>query len=666
MTTLNNDSNVVDLNLPGLGPDTIFAQAGGDFVRTSTLGGSLIFGEGDNDTIVSVGPNDTIYGGADEDSIRSQRTPALLFGDSGNDTIVAEARATLVGGPGDDFLQATVEANLMFGNEGADILLGGGKNRDTLYGGKGNDSIGFFKAGGDNNLGISLAGGSSGNEGSNFLRGDLGDDLVVGINIRDSLFGGRGNDTVQAVGSSSYLEGGEGDDSLYIKNPTQTQFNPFTGNSNDTVTVGVEKITLQGGAGNDTITGGYGQSAGGKNLFDGGDGNDRITVFATQDTALGGAGNDFIESTTVPPLFNPLPNPAGQTFIGSRSLLDGGAGNDTIIGGFSSASDTLIGGEGQDTLSGIFRIASGGDGEDTINANGTFGGTTPISITLEGGLGNDRLVGNTTVVLSPSGTIVTNIMNGGEGNDTIIFGTVRDRLIGDSAGNDVISYASSVDFIGRTTTNIINDDQGNNLIFGANGSDVITTGSGNDTLFGGPASLITPGVDGDDTLISSAGNDYLIGGFGNDQLIGGEGDDCLVGGPGADTLIGGSGSDTIFYSNFREGAGSTFSNGTNPDQISEFVSGQDKFVLKRDDGFPGLNPASSTTNRLGNDWFLPIDAGNYADAANTSFSAQASIVYEGATGRLLYDPNTAVAGDAVYLALISNKPSLSTSDIFLI
>ncbi|TAG92419.1 MAG: calcium-binding protein [Oscillatoriales cyanobacterium] len=664
MTTLNNDSNVVDLNLPGLGPDTINAGAGNDFIRTSTLGGSFIKGEDDNDTIISVGPNDTIEGGNGEDSIRSQRTPALLFGEAGNDTIVAEARATMQGGAGDDLLQGTVEANVIYGNEGADILLGGAKNRDTLYGGKGNDSLGFFKAGGGNNLELTLSGGSGGNEGSNFLRGDLGDDLVVGINIRDSLFGGKGNDTVQGVGSSSYLEGGEGDDSLYIKNSTQTQFNAFTGNSNDTVTVGVEKITLQGGAGNDTITGGYGQSGGGKNLFDGGDGNDRITVFATQDTALGGAGNDFIESTTVPPLFNPLPNPAGQTFIGSRSLLDGGAGNDTIIGGFSSASDTLLGGEGEDTLSGIFRIASGGDGNDTINANGTFTGTTPTSITLDGGLGNDSLIGNIT---NPVGTIVTNIMNGGAGNDTIIFGTVRDKLSGDDAGNDFISYASSVDFNtpGRTTTNIITDNQGNNVIFGANGSDVINTGSGNDLLFGGPATPLTATttVDGDDTLNSGAGNDTLVGGFGNDQLIGGDGDDSLVGGPGADTLIGGNGSDTFYFTNFGEGAGGGFPNGTSPDQIQEFVSGQDKLLFKRDDGFPGLNP-SPNTNRLGTPSFLVVDQGDYTGTSTTLQTAL--IVYEASNGRLLYDSDGVGATPSIYLALIGNKPSLTVNDINLI
>src|SRR4028118_172587 len=222
MTTLNDDSNQLDLNLPGLGPDTVFAGGGADFGRTSTLGGSLIFGQADNATLISVGPNDTVYGGDDEDSIRAQRTPALLFGDAGNDIIVAEARASLYGGLGEDFVQGTVEANLIFGNEGADTLLGGAQRRDSLYGGKGNDAIGFFIAGGGNNLGLPLTGGFAGNEGSNYLRGDLGDDSVVGINVRDSLFGGRGEDTLRGVASSSYLSGDLDDDILFIANTTQT------------------------------------------------------------------------------------------------------------------------------------------------------------------------------------------------------------------------------------------------------------------------------------------------------------------------------------------------------------------------------------------------------------------------------------------------------------
>jgi Ca2+-binding RTX toxin-like protein len=55
----------------------------------------------------------------------------------------------------------------------------------------------------------------------------------------------------------------------------------------------------------------------------------------------------------------------------------------------------MIGGEGNDSLSGIFTQASGADGNDTLNASfANFGGTNAALITLDGGLGNDLLIGN--------------------------------------------------------------------------------------------------------------------------------------------------------------------------------------------------------------------------------------------------------------------------------
>ena len=659
MTTLNDDTNVIDLNLPGLGPDTIFAGGGADFVRTSTLGGSLIFGQGDNDTLISVGPNDTIYGGADEDSIRSQRTPALLFGDGGSDTIIAEARATMQGGEGDDFLQGTVEANVIYGNQGSDTILGGAQRRDTIYGGKGNDAVGFFIAGGGNNLGLPLSGvGFAGNEGSNFLRGDSGDDLVAGINIRDSLFGGKGNDTLRGAGSSSYLEGGEDNDTLFVANTTQTS--PF---ASGFITIGIERTTLLGGAGNDSLQGSIGEFGGGRNLLDAGDGNDTIRVFSTQDTAIGGAGDDFIVSATVTALSSGGAQSSLPGFAG-RNFLDGGTGNDTIVAAFST--DTMIGGDGSDSLSGIFTNASGADGDDTINASLS---NVNGRITLDGGIGNDLLIGNTNVSTSFT---TTHVMNGGAGNDTVIFGNASDTLVGDSAGNDFISYASSVNFTGRTTVNRITDNQGSNLIFGANGTDVITTGSGNDTLFGGPANLITPGNDGDDTLDAGGGNDVLLGGFGNDYLLGGDGDDSLGGGPGADTLIGGTGNDSFYYNNFGEGvpiggAPNFLPTGSNPDQIGDFVSGQDKLVFQQT-GFSALNPFPDT-NRLSSGSLLVLETGAYSSSFGPAGAAtnQGFLFYQAEDGRLGYDPDgTAGANPGVTLAILNNKPGLSASDITLI
>ncbi|MEG4507254.1 calcium-binding protein [Microcoleus sp. F6_B4] len=657
MTTLNDDSNQVDLNLPGLGPDTIFAGAGADFIRTSTLGGSLIFGQGDNDTLISVGPNDTLYGGEDEDSIRSQRTPALLFGDAGSDTIVAEARASVYGGLGEDIIQGTVEANLMFGNEGADTILGGAQRGDSLYGGKDNDAIGFFIAGGGNNLSLEggLGIGFAGNEGSNYLRGDLGDDLVVGINVRDTLFGGKGNDTLRGVASSSYLSGDLDDDILVITNSTQSS--PFAPGA--VITVGIERTTLIGGGGNDSIVGGIGDFGGGRNFFDGGDGNDTMRVFATQDTALGGAGDDFIESATVSALSSVGAESSFPGFAG-RNLLDGGVGNDTIVAAF--VTDTMIGGEGNDSLSGTFTNAAGGDGNDTVDATkAIFAGTGTALITLEGGLGNDSLIGYT----NPTGSsfTVTNLMNGGEGSDTIIFGSERDRVIGNLAGNDFISYASSVEFTG-TAANLITDTLGSNFIIGGNGTDVITTGSGDDILFGDSFNA-TDALAGDDTLNGSGGNDTMLGGFGNDYLIGGEGNDSLGGGPGADTLIGGLGNDSFYYNNFGEGV-----DGTNPDQIGDFTVGQDKFIfqINGSNGFPNLRVVPNT-NRLSSQAFLALESGTY----NSSFgpagagATEPFVFYENSTGRLGYDSDGIAGSDAgVTLAILNGRPGITAADITLI
>lgn len=656
MTTLDDNPNQLDLNLPGLGPDTVFAGEGADFIRTSTLGGSLIFGQGDNDTLISVGPNDTIYGGDDEDSIRSQRTPALLFGDAGSDTIVAEARATLAGGEGEDILQGTVEANLMFGNQGEDTMLGGAQRADSLYGGKDNDKIGFFIADGGNNLSLDggLGIGFSGNEGSNFLRGDLGDDLVVGINVRDSLYGGRGNDTLRGVASNSYLSGDNDDDILVITNSTQSS--PF---ATAVITIGIERTTLIGGGGNDSLTGAIGEFGGGRNFFDGGDGNDTINVFATSDTALGGAGDDFIVSASVPNVISSVGASSAFPGFAGRNLLDGGIGNDTIVAAFSS--DTMIGGDGNDSLSGTFTNAAGGDGNDTVDATKAFFGnaTGTALITLEGGLGNDLLLGYT----NPTGSsfTVTNLMNGSEGSDTIIFGSQRDRVIGNFAGNDFISYASSVTFSG-TVANLITDTLGSNFIIGGNGTDVVTTGNGDDILFG-DTSNSTLGGFGDDTLNAGGGNDTMLGGFGNDYLIGGDGNDSLGGGPGADTLLGGSGNDSFYYNNFGEGG----TLGSAPDQIGDFVVGQDKFILQFNN-FPGLS-AVEGTNRLSSRSFLVLESGAYTGQFGPAgaSASQPFLFYENGTGRLGFDSDgTAGPDTGVTLAILNGRPNVTTADITLI
>lgn len=659
MTTLDDNPNQLDLNLPGLGPDTIFAGGGADFIRTATLGGSLIFGQGDNDTLIALGPNDTLYGGDDEDSLRTQRTPAYLYGDVGNDTIIAEARATMYGGDDEDFIQGTAEANLMFGNRGADILLGGAQRRDSLYGGKDNDSIGFFTGAGDgsNNLGLTLSGavaGFVGNEGNNFLRGDLGDDLIAGINQRDTLYGGKGDDTLQVVGSNSYASGDDDKDILVVRNPVD--FNDFSGTIT-TLIVGLERTTLLGGAGDDSLYGGLGERRSGKNFYDGGDGNDTIVSFAFQDTVLGNDGNDFITSRTAPGRSSQGVDISTPGYAGN-TLLDGGRGNDTIRAAFQT--DTMRGGEGNDSLSGIFTLADGGDGDDTINAS--LASNTGL-IRLEGGLGSDLLIGNSSA---------TTLFDGGEGNDFIVFTSARDSLTGSFAGDDTID-AANANFAGITTPNVISDFLGNNRIFGSNGRDSITTGSGNDLLIGGGGTQ--PGFQNSDTLDGGDGDDSLYGDYGDDNLIGGNGNDTLIGGPGVDILTGGNGNDVYVFFNPFEGQTAA---GGQIDAIVGFVAGQDKIALSLSGlgasspgfasfGLDGLGAGVPSRTPLDRELLILEDR----DATGSEAEAGAQpgkgfLVYEKRTQILYFDTNGAEAGGLQQIAFFATpNTSIRESDITL-
>jgi len=85
---------------------------------------------------------------------------------------------------------------------------------------------------------------------------------------------------------------------------------------------------------------------------------------------------------------------------------------------------------------------------------------------------------------------------------------------------------------------------------------ILNGGNGNDTLIGGSNNDLLQGGAGDDNLDGQAGNDSLLGGIGNDVLTGGPGLDSMKGEDGNDTLNaadgladllvdGGAGNDTI-------------------------------------------------------------------------------------------------------------------------
>lgn len=289
------------------------------------------------------------------------------------------------------------------------------------------------------------------------------------------------------------------------------------------------------------------------------------------------------------------------------ATVDGGAGNDTLVG--TGSADTIRGYGGNDTL-------YGGSGNDSLN-----GGTG--NDRLEGGAGSDRLYGDAgdDVLVGDAGA---DSLYGGDGADTLIGGAGADSLDGAGGSGDVADYSASsagvnvtlgatvtasggdaagdrltgIEYIvgsayadtlaGDSGANSLSGEAGNDLLYGGTGADTLDGGSGNDSLYGGAGtdvliggagtdtadysasaaavnvSLITgTGLGGDaagdalsgvenltgsaynDTLTGDDGDNSLSGGTGNDQLFGGAGDDTLDGGSGNDTLRGGAGADVL-------------------------------------------------------------------------------------------------------------------------
>lgn len=163
----------------------------------------------------------------------------------------------------------------------------------------------------------------------------------------------------------------------------------------------------------------------------------------------------------------------------SQITLNGGDGNDLVIGG--KGQENLFGEAGDDTLVGAAgrNIMDGGDGADLImNGDGSIG---------VGGAGDDTLVGAT-----------NDVIQAGDGNDHVTAGLSTQVTAG--AGDDTI-------FAGHGTSN------------GAN----IDAGDGADVFFGQTGNLLFNGGAGDDVMhwdmsgdISS--NTLLDGGAGHDTL----------------------------------------------------------------------------------------------------------------------------------------------------
>jgi Ca2+-binding RTX toxin-like protein len=296
------------------------------------------------------------------------------------------------------------------------------------------------------------------------LSGGNTDDYVYGYGGNDRLYGGPGFDVVfggegadelhTGSGSGDFLYGGPGDDVLYGEATYNYYF--FTGKDD-----GYD--TIVGGAGTDGVFATRNNTAISLKAFSGVEYFSNNTYSGVSIRGTGGA--EYFDFRSV-----------GMIGI---TLIDGGAGNDTILG--SAQGDTIMGGGGNDTLSGFLGddifVVGRGDGVDRFDGDGGFdiirADADSVVIGISALTGVERIDGggfaNVSIAMTASGDFLN--LNGVE-----VSGIARISL---GAGQDV--------FYGSASGDVIIGGAGDDLLFGNGGDDTfeVAAGAGSDTIDGG-------------------------------------------------------------------------------------------------------------------------------------------------------------------------------------
>ncbi|MEM7683207.1 MAG: hypothetical protein AAF293_00175 [Pseudomonadota bacterium] len=305
-------------------------------------------------------------------------------------------------------------------------------------------------------------------------------ELFVGTKGNDTLLGGGGADVYRPLASAtdaSFFDGGDGYDEVSFAHRTVgvkvDAFDPtwgewetgwevhsyldveaIRGTDHDDVIRAIEgNLDLFGGAGNDTLTNSYG--------FDRGE-----LRGATMD---GGAGDDSIIGTY------------------QADSIDGGTGNDTIR---VSDADTVSGGEGDDLVISYGSIRAGRSDAPPI---------FDIEDAVLDGMQRD-------------------IFRGGEGVDELFLSYQQYTRSGSANLLSVLVQAGDGTVVGL----------GGDVYTTYTSVENIATSDGNDTVLGDDGANRLSGMAGDDLIDAGGGDDVVHAGRGDDTVFGGEGYDRLL------------------------------------------------------------------------------------------------------------------------------------------
>ena len=433
----------------------------------------------------------------------------------GTPTVANTQRVQVFGQAGNDTLtmsevNGALPAALLFGGAGNDVLTGGSGN-DQLFGQGGNDTL-------------------LGKGGNDFLFGGSENDTLTGGDADDQVFGQSGNDRmIWNPGDDTDLnEGADGTDTVEVNGGNGTE--QFTATANGTrvrfdrlnpapfsLDIGTsEKLVVNANGGDDSFSATGNLAALIGITVDGGAGNDTLLGSNGADFLLGGDGNDFV---------------------------DGNQGNDTAILGAGDDTFQWDPGDGSD-------IVEGQAGADRMLFNGANLAERFKAAPNGARVRFTRDIGNIVMDLNDVEAIDVKAL-GGADQLTVddLSGTDVTRIAGDLAASSAGGDDGAPDSVIVSATN------GDDVVsVGGTGPDVQVNGLAAQVAVSGAVAgsdrLTVNGRDGDDVLDAAAlaANSILLtedGGNGDDILLGGAGDDTLLGGAGDDVILGGAGNDTI-------------------------------------------------------------------------------------------------------------------------
>jgi Ca2+-binding RTX toxin-like protein len=474
-----------------------------------TFGADTLVGD-DNDNLFIAGLNDDIInGGAGADTLSYGKSTFANGASSGVTVLLGEGKATdefggvetfrnvenVIGGSFDDSIVGDDTSNTVSGMEGD----------DTLDGGKGDDTLSYADEGGEDGARVDLEAGTATDtfgdddeiKGFENVVGGAREDRIAGDDLANEIIGEAGTDNLKGRGGSDTIFGGD-DKDLVFGDDGDDELNGENGDD-----------FVYGGDGGDTISGG--------------EGDDNIVGMTGADSIMGDADDDILKDEEMDI------DVVGFVNGWRDEMLDGGSG------AIPDGANTLRGGDGADTITGVGSMSGekgadmlrggvldGGAGNDTIVASNEDAGGRNGYAVLIGGAGADQLEDGSGTALAYYGYLERGVVLNLETGTSNAGAQDRDRLI------DIESATGS-----RFADKLFSSDSGGSL-FGLAGDDRIfalgdgalsTTyflfaGAGDDSIkANGAQELRIAGDDGDDTISAAAVSGQIDGGDGLDVIM---------------------------------------------------------------------------------------------------------------------------------------------------